>query len=310
MSDKKKNNSRTALVITICIMLLAGLAVQQNWFSGLFRPDQLPGPPEPTPVVTVEKTSPEEPEPTGLLPAEAEIPAADEQQTAEEAVEALPSCETTTGALLAFFKHLDQQEYIKAYQIKGTTVQHLNGLAHKLFANPPFVTNETADLVNILKNMTHIFRTIGKQDITLLKDILGQEKDIIETVLLHLYQWHLLEQSCRANGTYKPEDASLLDLPVDGLYEYASFFLNTLGGQSYLLRRQPRLRVLVKYYSVLILDRANTEFMNRHGVDIRYPVNVLIDEIESVRGLLYSEKYLLKLYELQEKYRLQLPAND
>jgi hypothetical protein len=106
------------------------------------------------------------------------------------------------------------------------------------------------------------------------------------------YQWSLVDDLS------KPEypHFSLKDS-----YSYAGFFLNTLGGQSYLFRRKTKTRLLTKYYCVLILDRANDEDLNQFGIDIKYPLNTLIDEMETNQELKNND-YLAQLDKLQAKY--------
>jgi hypothetical protein len=92
---------------------------------------------------------------------------------------------------------------------------------------------------------------------------------------------------------------------LPGLYLYAGFFLNTLGGQSYLLRRDPHIRVLLRYYSVLVLDRANNEGVNIYGIDIRYHLNSVIEEMDAAGNLADSQAYISNLLQLQEKYQAE-----
>lgn len=73
-----------------------------------------------------------------------------------------------------------------------------------------------------------------------------------------------------------------------------------MGGRSYLFRRDSRSRLLVNYYAILIVDRANALGINRHGIDISQPIPQLIQEIESSNQLVYKENYLDRLYQLQE----------
>ena len=89
---------------------------------------------------------------------------------------------------------------------------------------------------------------------------------------------------------------------LTALYEYAGFFLNSVGGRSYLLRRDSRVRILTTYYCVLIVDRANQEEANRHGIDIRPHIDSVAEEIGNQRGLVFQKEYLDALADLQEKY--------
>ena len=70
-----------------------------------------------------------------------------------------------------------------------------------------------------------------------------------------------------------------------------------------MFRRDSRSRLLVNYYSVLIVENANEKGMNRHGIDISMIIPQLINEIESSNQLIYKENYLDQLYTLLEKYQ-------
>ena len=59
-------------------------------------------------------------------------------------------------------------------------------------------------------------------------------------------KWSEIETECT--------DVDLdIKLPLAGLYEYAGYFINTLGGQSYLFRRELYLRVLIRYYCLRLV---------------------------------------------------------
>jgi hypothetical protein len=110
------------------------------------------------------------------------------------------------------------------------------------------------------------------------------------------YKWSEIEPDCT--------DKDLtIKLPLNGLYEYAGYFINTLGGQSYLFRRALFLRLLIRYYSILTIDRANSVNTNRYGIDIRYTLDALISEIQSNGDLENRQKYLENLLKLQESYQ-------
>ncbi len=143
--------------------------------------------------------------------------------------------------------------------------------------------------------MAHFFRVIGKKNILLMKTILDRERDKIENVASELYQWTSIS-TCQ-------DDQFQFKAPLAKVYEYAGFFLNTMGGRSYLFRRDSRSRLLVNYYSILIVENANEKGMNRHGIDISLLIPQLINEIESSNQLIYKENYLDQLYNLLEKYQ-------
>lgn len=204
-------------------------------------------------------------------------------------------CDQLSEKLLPFFNHLDSEPYIKEFKLNQPSLQYFNELSTKLLANPPVVTRESDDLYTILTNMAHFFRIIGPRNILLMKGILDRERDKIEDVAAELYQWTIVGQ-CTG-------DTFQMNAPLDEVYEYAGFFLNTMGGRSYLFRRDSRSRLLVNYYAILIVDRANKENINRHGLDIREIIPRLIEEIEATNQLIYKEDYIDRLLDLQEKYQ-------
>ena len=211
-------------------------------------------------------------------------------------------CLQTADKILLFFEHLDRQNYIRAYALKGSTLDQFRGIINKLIANPPVVVRETDDLFAILNNMAHFFRILGIKDILMVKDILTHEQELIEPSMALFYKWSEIAPEC--------QDAELdIELPLAGLYEYAGYFINTLGGQSYLFRRERYLRALIRYYSILIIDRANSVDANLYGVDIRYTLDALIEEIKGNSALVNMQEYLENLIRLQEKYQAQYGIN-
>lgn len=205
-------------------------------------------------------------------------------------------CLQTADKILLFFEHLDRQNYIREYNLKGSSRDHLKGIINKLVANPPVVVRETDDLFAILNNMAHFFRVLGPADILLIKDILINERELVEPTMALFYKWTEIEPGC-------PENDLNIKLPLPGLYEYAGYFINTLGGQSYLFRRSLFLRLLIRYYSILIIDRANSMDANRYGIDIRYTLDGLISELQANGDLENRQEYLENLVGIQEEYQ-------
>ena len=204
-------------------------------------------------------------------------------------------CALLSGELQQFFSHIDNKQYIKTFNLNQPSLDYFNQLIIKLFANPPVVSRESDDLYSMLTNMAHFFRVIGRQNILLIKGILDRESSQVEDVAAQLYQWNIINHC--AGGTFK------MEVPIDKVYEYAGFFLNTMGGRSYLFRRNSRSRLLVHYYSILIIDRANKENLNRHGLDIQELIPKLILEIEATNQLIYKEDYVDTLHGLMERYQ-------
>jgi len=303
VSIKKNYSWLTTAVSLLVLAALAGGA----WF--ILSPDnRTTEPKQPTarfdttseksPAAQEPGQSPQPPRTEDEMPAAAD-PGAKEENSIPTAVEQSltpqQQCEQLTDNLVAFFKHLDSEPYIKEFNLNQASLQYFSELTAKLLANPPVVTRESDDLYTILTNMAHFFRIIGRQNILLMKGILDRERDKIEDVAAELYRWTIVDHCSSESFQMKA--------PLDKVYEYAGFFLNTMAGRSYLFRRDSRSRLLVNYYALLIIDRANQNNMNPHGLDIRELIPRLIEEIEATNQLIYKEDYIDKLYELQEKYQ-------
>jgi hypothetical protein len=117
----------------------------------------------------------------------------------------------------------------------------------------------------------------------------------VEPAMAVMFTWFT---ACGKNAAKSISQPSLKEL-----YQYACFFLNTLGGRSYLLRREAKLRVLVNYYAVLILDMANDAKLNAYGLDIRPYMDYLFHDLSNQKGLMYRQRYLTRLAALQNKYQ-------
>lgn len=195
----------------------------------------------------------------------------------------------------AFFSYLDEQDYVQAYQLKGGTYQQFQQVLKKISANPPSITEETASLYNLYRNMAHFFRVMGKKRVNLTRDVLQNEDEILESAMQTFYLW-ATDETADKEKTGQPK--------LKTLYTYSGFFLNTLAGKSYLLRRNSKIRLLTTYYSILILDRANDEQLNPVGFDIRPHIEFLLNDLQSQIGLIHQKQYISKLIQLVDKYKL------
>ena len=205
-------------------------------------------------------------------------------------------CEDLEQQIKAFFIYLDKQEYPIVQESAHGSYDVFRQMVRQLSENPPVVTGETMDLISLTRNMAHFYKILGKRRIQFAKDVLHNETDIIESIMATFFEFYTSEKCCQKD---------LRKCPGPGvLYEYAGFFLNTVGGRSYLLRRDSKVRILTTYYSILILDMANDAVLNRYGIDIRPHINLSIDDISNQKNLIYSETYVAKLHQLQEKYKM------
>ncbi|MBW2650830.1 MAG: hypothetical protein JRC66_07485 [Deltaproteobacteria bacterium] len=185
-----------------------------------------------------------------------------------------------------FFDYLDGQDYIRACKLEEGSYQHFTGLISKLSSRTPVVSGEMRDLYTLRCNIAHFYRITGGKNVLLIKNILSNERKMIEPVMEMLYEWGLREIENKSGK---------IEACAGDLYEYAAFFLNTVAGKAYLLRRKSGTRMLLTYYSILTLDMADRENLNRYGVDIVPHVDLLIDDISRYSGLDHKDKYLERL---------------
>ena len=197
-------------------------------------------------------------------------------------------------AVKKFFDYLDRQDYIKAYALEKGTYAHFLQLLSKLSSHPPVVSGEMKDMSLLIRNMAHFCRVTEQKNIALFKDILSHEKDIMEPTTELLYEWMLAEINAESGE---------IELSQEGLYEYAVFFLNTIAGKAYLMRRDSKTRILSIYYSVLIVDMADRKNLNRYGFDIFPVINYLLDDVSTYGGLEYKDKYSKRLDLLKKNLR-------
>jgi hypothetical protein len=236
--------------------------------------------------------------PSGGPPVSINLPTATAQpeQTPLAAAEKKPlpsmTCSQASGRLRTFLDDLDKKNYIQDFKLKQPVRKQLDSLKEKLAAKPPAVVRETDDLYTVIGNTAHFFRVIGKDNILLLKSILEHEKDGMENMAAALHAASI--------GPDCPADT--VQLPFNAAYEYSVFFLNTIGGRSYLFRREARTRLLTNYYALLLIDEANVRGLNSHGMDISGAIQPLIREIEATNQLVRKDEYVAKLRELAERY--------
>jgi hypothetical protein len=196
----------------------------------------------------------------------------------------------------AFFAYLDQKGYVERNNLTGSTYNQYELSVSELSAKPPIVSGETQNLYNLFYNMAHFYRVLGKERVHLVKDILKNEPEIIESAMKTFYLWYTFEDVSEKAIKGRPS--------LKTMYDYACFFLNTLGGRSYLLRRDSKIRILTIHYCILILDKANDRKLNSNGIDIRPHIKSAYNEIASYMGLIDQREYLRKLEDLKTKYNI------
>jgi len=205
------------------------------------------------------------------------------------------SCRELDRQVIEFFSYLDGKDYLKDLRSDQRAYPAFQMLVSQVSENLPLIQDEMKDPYSLMSNVAHFYRTLGKKNVRWIREVLEQENEIIEPVGALFFEWCLAGERCKEEGGQERPQ-------LDVLYEYAAFFLNTLAGRSYMLRRDSKLRILTTYYCVLILDRANQQMLNRHGMDIRPHIDFSSYDIRAHRGLVSQKKYLDTLEGLREKY--------
>jgi hypothetical protein len=200
----------------------------------------------------------------------------------------------TERKIAAFFAYLDKRPYIQSLNLAGGSYLQYQIAIEKLSAKPPIIVGEMDSLYNMVRNVAHFYRVMGKKRVLFAKQVLQNESEVMESVLETFYKWST--QNDEGQSTLKGRPSMTL------MYEYAGYILNTLGGRSYLLRRSPKVRALTTFYCVLILDRANDEELNSRGIDIRPYIKSSLLEIKNQIGLIHQKAYITRLSELSLKY--------
>ncbi|MBA3016223.1 MAG: hypothetical protein KKD63_02310 [Proteobacteria bacterium] len=203
-------------------------------------------------------------------------------------------CQDASATLQTLFKHLEQQQYIKAYVENEPVDAELYRIIAKILNTPPTNSNETADLLSVIRNSSHLFRVLGRKDLSFLKDIITNEHPSIEQHFASLYAWSTMDKTCRDSSAIK------LEFPLTKTYEYAAFFLNTLGGQSYLSRRDSTIRTLTKYYCVLIVDQAASQSINTYNINLAYHLDSVINDLKNSTFLENQNTYLTTLEHIKK----------
>jgi hypothetical protein len=215
------------------------------------------------------------------------------------AAETPVDCRQIEQQVKAIFTYLDKKGYLAARKFKGDTVGYVSDSFKRLTETQPIVIDEMGTIFRLLQNVTHFYRVLGKERIGVTLDIIAGEKEIVEPAMAVLYAWLTTchKKTAGADAFQRPA--------IEVLYTYAGFFLDTLGGRSYLLRRDSKVRMLVNYYSLLLLDQANRQELNRFGIDIRPYIDFLFYDISNQKGIMYRERYLSVLASLQNRYHQQ-----
>jgi cell division protein FtsB len=200
--------------------------------------------------------------------------------------------ESARDRMRNFFAYLDSKGYARRRGLEGSSREICERVLQKLDDTRPLVNGENQNLFALMRNITFFYRVLGKGTLLAINDIIEGEAAIMEPVMALFFEW-LNPWQPQAHGPKVSREM---------MYDYAGFFLQSMGGRSYLFRREPGIRMLTLYYSLLVLDQANRDGLNVEGIDIGPPVELLIREIRYSRRLSDRQKYLDTLKEIQGRY--------
>ena len=203
-------------------------------------------------------------------------------------------CKELEESLRSFCRYLDAGETFRSQKIYNDSWALLNNIFDTLDQKTPEMSAEAYRPSIIIENSFYFFRSLGKEKIDIAREVLRYEADLAEPLMGILYHWLVTGRRCNK----LPPSPPTLKI----MYQYAGFFLNTLGGHSYLYRQDSRIRLLTIYYAILVVHEANLQGLNEMGLDLRFFLPLIFDEIQSRNDLFYAEDYLQTLTNLQLHY--------
>lgn len=201
-------------------------------------------------------------------------------------------CQSLKQAVESFFYYLDNNGYSDRYNLKDGAFSYYQNVLALLSRNPPPFAGESSEMLTLFRSMSHFSRALGKNGALAIKDILENETDMVEPALAVFYQLLKNSESC-------PTSEMVPSLTT--MYQYAYFFLNTLSGKSYQMRRNSKLRILAQYYSIQIIRLAEEKSLNIYGLDPRIQADTLLYDMINHRGLLYKDMYIEQLEAILEQ---------
>ena len=247
-------------------------------------------------VSTKREISSPAPKPDGVQP-----PTTGEKKTyaikraePEIAPELPEKCSQIDGKVVEFFNSLDQKASIRKLDEGSDTFKVFRKIVSELSAQPPIPAGEALDSLILSKNIFYFYRVLDKNEIQLIKEILNNEGESLELNLDLFYKWLTTGTRCPDKNRIKP--------PMNTLYPYAGYLINSIGGRAYLFRRKPALRLLVSYYCLLIIHEADKTGKNSYGIDIYPQIATLREEMSYHDDFLFQKTYLGTLDDLLNYY--------
>ena len=228
-----------------------------------------------------------------------ETPVEKEPTLTQEVTEKRPRvnedyCSKIENAVQDFFRYLNKENYVQHPETSTDTYDRFKGVITKLSSHPPIPAGEGMDTITMTRNIYHFYRVLDRNDLRLIKEIMRNEADSLEMNLDMFFKWLMLGERCPELEGTRPS--------LDLLYQYAGFFLNTIGGRAYLFRRPLHIRLLVSYYSLLIIHEVDKRGKNTYGIDIFPEITPLATEMSIYPDFHLQNEYIHQLTELQNYY--------
>jgi hypothetical protein len=203
-------------------------------------------------------------------------------------------CEELEASLRAFCDALTRSEIWRAHQVPQDSWRFFVDVLDTMAQRLPATGGISHQPQVIVEHSYYLYRLLGKKRLEVLRDLMKYEADVAEPLMGVLYRWLMVGRGC--DGSQKqPQQFKVM-------YQYACFFLNTLGGQAYLMRRESRIRLLTAYYATLIVHEATVRGVNESGLDVRFFLPLLFNEIEGRNDLSHADEYLKTLSNLRAYY--------
>lgn len=226
-------------------------------------------------------------------------PAVEKAPVTEEAPEKEPAevenrCSEIEDRVQDFLSYLNKEAYVQDLATDTDIYTRFEILMKKLSSQPPIPAGEGLDSLTMTKNVYHFYRVLDEEEIRLIKQILENETEQLEINLDTLFQWLMPADPCPYLDQARPS--------LDVLYQYAGFFLNTIGGRAYLFRRATPVRLLTSYYALLIIHESDKRGKNTYGIDIFPEISRLAREISVYPDFELQNTYIQQLTELQDYY--------
>lgn len=242
----------------------------------------------------LEETAPVEQEAAPEAPQEGLEEVLGEKEPETQPMRREDECQRIEEDLKEFLTYLEKKDYIQKLELGEDLFTHFSNVIANLSSHPPIPAGEGFDYDIMIQNIYHLYRTLGKGDLRLIRTILQQEADSMEVNLALFYRWLMSGDTCgRSNG---------LPPQFNITYRYAGYLINSIGGRAYLFRRETRLRLLLTYYCVLIIHEADKRKVNSYGIDVTPFLEPLADEIENYSLLYFRREYAGKLIDLKNYY--------